>query len=270
MQQLKSAQSHDTNQAVHYVRKSQSQKDGKPCTRCGYKSHLRKDECPAWGSTCSVCGKANHWSTACRQAQDPSHSQTREKQRQNKQPNSARKQRNPRHQNRSVHEITQRDEFSQLTINSLEVAAVQSTSEDTRDEVFTYLQTKVDKSKLLVNLRVKVDTGAQGNTLPVRMFKEMFPNSLTPEGLPQSDAVTQTDMVLTAYNGTIIKQHGCVELPCRFGSSSWTPTKFFVVESEGPAIVGLPSSRQLNLVTLHCAITATDSKQKVKEVDDLV
>ncbi|XP_037093124.1 uncharacterized protein K02A2.6-like [Pollicipes pollicipes] len=59
-----------------------------------------------------------------------------------------------------------------------------------------------------------------------------------------------------------------MELPCRFGNNSWTRTKFFVVESEGPAIVGLPSSRQLNLVTLHCAITATGSK--VNTVEDLV
>ena len=122
----------------------------------------------------------------------------------------------------------------------------------------------------MVNLRVKVDTGAQGNILPMRMYRKMFPQMLTHEGLPQADSVSHTDMVLTAYNGTIIKQHGCIELPFKFSNSSWTPTKFFLVESNGPAIMGLLSSRQLNLVTLHCAITASDSGPSVKTVDDLV
>ena len=120
----------------------------------------------------------------------------------------------------------------------------------------------------MVNLRVKVDTGAQGNTLPLRTFKQMFPKSMTPEGLPKANSISQSNMVLTAYNGTIIRQYGCLELPCRFNNSSWTRAKFFVVDSTGPAIIGLPSSRQLNLVTLHCAIAATDSKPKT--VKDLV
>ena len=44
-------------------------------------------------------------------------------------------------------------------------------------------------------------------------------------------------------------------------------TKFFVVESHGPAIVDLPSSEQLELVTLHCEIT---NSEKVTNMEDLI
>ena len=271
MQQLKQSQQQHEAQNVHYMKRAPPHKGEKACTRCGYKAHIRREDCPALGSTCSVCGKPNHWSPVCRLNQSgPAPSRQQKPRRQSGHQAGRQGTGHPRREHRAVNAITEDDVFSHLTINSLEISAISSIKEDSRDEAFTYLATRLDDQKVMVNLRVKVDTGAQGNTLPVRMYQQMFPNSLTAEGLPQADAVSHTDTVLTAYNGTIIKQHGCVELPCRFGDSDWTPTKFFVVESEGPAIVGLPSSRQLNLVTLHCAITATESKEKVKAVEDLV
>ena len=121
--------------------------------------------------------------------------------------------------------------FSHLTINSME------TSNQVRDEAYTYLEMKLEEQKLLVNLRVKVDTGAQGNTLPLRMFREMFPQSVTKEGLPKEGTVNPSQVVLTAYNGTVIPQHGCVVVPCKYKSSTWQEIKFFVVET-----LALPSS----------------------------
>ena len=56
-------------------------------------------------------------------------------------------------------------------------------------------------------------------------------------------------MILTAYNGAAMTHHGTIVIPCSYGS------KFFVVETPGPVILGLPTSRVLNLVTLNCAVT---------------
>ena len=267
MEQFKSAQATaETNQMVHYMRKGH--KGEKMCTRCGYQAHQRKQDCPALGTTCSVCGKQNHWSTVCR-TKDPNYKRRPKGDQGHRVRTQQRQHQQQSRQSRSVHEMTQEDdEFSPLTINSLRIGAISSETEDTRTEAITYLQTKLEKQKMLVNLRVKVDTGAQGNTLSLRMFKQMFPKSLTPEGLPKANSISHSNMVLTAYNGTTIRQYGCVELPCRFGSGSWARAKFYVVDSTGPAIIGLPSSRQLNMVTLHCAIAAADSKPKT--VKDLV
>ena len=37
------------------------------CGRCG-KGHGRGANCPAWGTTCTLCGKRNHWRRCCRNA----------------------------------------------------------------------------------------------------------------------------------------------------------------------------------------------------------
>ena len=61
-------------------------------------------------------------------------------------------------------------------------------------------------------------------------------------------------MVLTAYNGTKIPQYGAIQLQCRYDGGKWIDTDFYIVDSEGPAILGLPSSLDHRLVTLHCEI----------------
>ena len=35
------------------------------CKRCGNTHGYQKGKCPAWGTTCSACGKKNHWSKMC-------------------------------------------------------------------------------------------------------------------------------------------------------------------------------------------------------------
>ena len=59
-----------------------------------------------------------------------------------------------------------------------------------------------------------------------------------------------TDVVLTAYNGKQIPCIGAISLKCRY-KDNWEDMEFYVVDVEGPAIVGLPSSEKLGLVTIH-------------------
>ena len=57
--------------------------------------------------------------------------------------------------------------------------------------------------------------------------------------------------ILTGYNGTRIEQFGVVTIPCQYSHGRWYDTTFFLVDTEGPGILGLPSLRELDLVTLH-------------------
>ena len=75
--------------------------------------------------------------------------------------------------------------------------------------------------------------------------------------------------ILTAYNGTGIEQFCVVTIPCQFSHGRWCDTKFFLVDT------GLPSLRQLDLVTLHCAVHADEqSIQSIENngvhIDDLL
>ena len=109
---------------------------------------------------------------------------------------------------------------------------------------------------------------------PLRIFRRMFPGKLTEAGYPRHGEVTpQSNTTLSAYNGSKIPQYGSISLPCRYSSSEWVNAEFYIADTEGPAILGLSNSRQLQLVTLHCAIDKDRCRpgdmDPVKSVQDL-
>ena len=97
-------------------------------------------------------------------------------------------------------------------------------------------------------LRLKIDTGASGNTLPLRVFRQMYGKDastkqrLTPLG----------DVKLSAYNGQCIPCFGTIEMKCRRDKrSAWDAETFYVVDVDGHAVVGLPMCERLHLVTIN-------------------
>ena len=171
---------------------------------------------------------------------------------------------------------SQFDHFNFATVSRLPNAI---SAKVTRDEVFAELDIRLlNKGRShTADLKVKIDTGAQGNILPLRIFRRMFPEKLTAEGYPSHDYVAnRSNTTLSAYNGSRIPQYGSITLPCRYRCSEWVYAEFFLIDTNGPAILGLPYSRQLKLVTLHCANDkgtcgphATGDHSPVKSVEDL-
>ena len=149
----------------------------------------------------------------------------------------------------------------------------------TRDEVFAKLDIRLTNKGRghTADPKVEIDTGAQGNILPLRIFRRMFPEKLTAEDYPSHGSVAnRSNTTLSAYNGSIIPQYGSIRLPCRYSCSEWVYAEFFLTDTNGPAILGLPDWRQLKLVTLHCAIDKgtcspndTGDHSPVKSVEDL-
>ena len=149
-----------------------------------------------------------------------------------------------------------------------EFSSIEKNSGDNRDELYASLDIQYKRP---ASLRVKVDKGAQGNILPLRIFRRMFPEKLDPNGYPAEGTTKKRQTILQAYNGTTIKQLGVVTLSCKHKDTEWHSSDFFVTESEGPAILGLPSSRQLRLVTLHCMVqtATTPATQPIHDAMDL-
>ena len=110
------------------------------------------------------------------------------------------------------------------------------------------------------SLKAKVDTGAQGNIQPTRIFKDMCPN-------PQKELVKKSATISTAYNGTRIPQTGKISLKCKHEGNEWSNESFFIAETDGPAILGLPSCRALKMITLHCTVNKSTSSLVVIELD---
>ena len=85
------------------------------------------------------------------------------------------------------------------------------------NEAYTTIQLPASASrKGTASLCVKVNTGAEGNVLPLRVFQHLYPDQISPAGLP-----TDLDHVstrLTAYNGSHIPLYGAL---C--GPITWQP-----------------------------------------------
>ena len=127
-------------------------------------------------------------------------------------------------------------------------------------------------------LKAKLDTGAQGNIRPLRLFRRMYPQNITPEGFPKAGVLDHSPTVLTAYGGTKLAQYGKCRIPCEYKGREAVGT-FYVTEANGPAIIGLPTSLKLNLVTLNCSVQQSSPQNvshtaeqatPIKSKDDLV
>lgn len=125
---------------------------------------------------------------------------------------------------------------------------------DQRDELVATLNITLDHKPGNHTLKVKVDTGAQGNVLPLRTFRKAFPELIDDRGYPRDGAIRQQPTKLYAYNGTAIQQYGCVEIPCQYKDGKWFLTSFFVADTSGPVILGLQSAVKMHLVEVNCEI----------------
>ena len=104
---------------------------------------------------------------------------------------------------------------------------------------------------------LKIDTGAQGNILPVSTFCRIFPEKLDTDGFPNIKKQF-INKKLIAYNGTPIKCFGNIKIPCQYNKSDWYVSIFHIVDVQGPAVLGLPSLEQLKLITFHCTVKKED------------
>ena len=144
---------------------------------------------------------------------------------------------------------TRLTQMSLQTFHNLKMSSKCLHAVSTRGELFTTIKVQCPQKRSNRFLRLKIDTGAQGNALPVRTFRQMCGDIerkkiLTPIG--------QT--TLTAYSGEEIKYLGSIKLGCKSGSSLWVNAVFYIVDVPEPVILGLPTCEALNLVTINCQL----------------
>ena len=89
----------------------------------------------------------------------------------------------------------------------------------------------------------KIDTGANGNLMPITMFTKMFPKV----SLEALSRMVDKSVTLYAYNNTTIKQFGTCQIRLKFKGRSFV-CKFYVVEHE-TAIVGISDAEKLRLMS---------------------
>ena len=134
-----------------------------------------------------------------------------------------------------------------------------------KDEVHVIVNVDLQcNNKINTKLRAKVDTGAKGTILPMRFYRQMYPNSVGADGNPRLGELKKTNTILTAYGGSRLKQHGTLRIPYEYQGKEIRAV-FYVTEAQGPAILGLPTVLELELVTEH---RGKESDRRNQEKED--
>ena len=135
------------------------------------------------------------------------------------------------------------------------------------NEAYTMVQLPASaSSKATATLHIKVDTGAGGKMLPLHVFQHLYPDQISPAGLPIG--LDHVSIRLTAYNRSHIPLYGALCGPIIWwpDSPGTQPHKvnFYwdVADTPSPAILGLPSCKRLVVVKMNCAITVIQHNTK--------
>ena len=94
--------------------------------------------------------------------------------------------------------------------------------------------------------RFKIDRGAYGNLMPLRMFKSLY------KWLPSSTTVNSAVHLLD-YNKQEIKQLGTCHVSLKFWSTV-KPVHFYIVPDRLKPILGVGDALALGLTSFHCPI----------------
>lgn len=181
------------------------------CKRCNY-SHGFRDNCPAYGKTCNTCSKPNHFSSVCRQ--------------------------------RNINSIEFSENNQEFYIGAIE----RNVTSETNDVVCTRWIESVRINKQ--NVEFKVDTGAEMNVLPLRVFKR----------LNLDHELSRTDIRLRAFGGQRIVPVGMCSLLCNY-KNMFLRVVFAVVDLDVIPILGLPSCTRFRIVN------PPRSKQNVNKIN---
>ena len=92
---------------------------------------------------------------------------------------------------------------------------------------------------------------------PSPTFTKLFPKQFDTDGHPTGLAPSSTH--LTAYNGSPIRQFGTFRTHIDWTlqgtqTNSHLHTQWYVADTPGPAILGLPACNKLGIVELNCAV----------------
>ena len=236
------------------------------CSRCGTK-HKPKI-CPAYMKNCVKCGRVGHFSKMCRSsstsAYESGHKQkiyeSTYKNNKSKKKYSHSKQK-PRYKS-NVDEISDdvgNEKYEQLYYSITVSNKCFDAINHQRNEAFTTLRINLpNKPKGKQCLKLKIDTGASWNTLPVRTLMQMYPQQL-PQLQPNKTK-------LTAYNGEQIKCIGKFTIDVHHNSKIQS-VLLYVVDVTGPAVIGLPTCERLNIVTIN--VDHISPSVPISNIDDL-
>ena len=219
----------DVIQKGHGDKKSKQVTD---CKFCG-KDHLY-GKCPAFHTKCSHCGRMGHWKVRCLQVRGQDDSQ------EGRYRHSKFSRKKDGGGNRRVHAV---DVEPGEACEKLSFDAIHSSTKASVDneDIMVHVDVKIPDCNRPAEMLCKVDTGPQGNVLPLRTFRKMFPSLVSGPELKYGQVVVKRPHVrLYGYGGSEITQFGSVKLRICYPklNKQWHEAEFFIVDTTGPIVLG--------------------------------
>ena len=218
MQSLQHTMSSASGTSINAIHKTKNRQESRPkhhqqrpnhskCGFCGRKSHTTEEH-RDFRPICDICKKPGH--------KTEEHRESRPRRHRKRSFSNGRRNRShsyPRYNN--VHMAVQHaptEAFEQLTLESITVHSMAQHAKTT--QAFATLQVYKPEQRKMINIKCKVDTGAQANVMPLSYLRQLYPEKLTPEGYPNDQLCEQTNTLLTAYGGARIPHIGKTTIPC--------------------------------------------------------
>ena len=242
-----------------------------PCPHCTCQHPPSRHNCPAQDLACKGYGKKGHQWAKCsscsttspqmshHQPQFKGHKKGRESQ-----AAKAKAEKRPPHKDLFIAAMDSRTvgdmHPKEMIINNI--------SSQWCNEVYMVIKLPATaSSKGNASVHVKIDTGSGGNILPLHLFQQLHLKQTSPDGLSIGLDPVQTK--LTAYNGSLIPLYGIL---C--GPILWQPNTpgaqpcvihsyWYVADTPGPALLGLPACERLAVVQVNCAVMTTQSNRSL-------
>ena len=244
---------------VHSVASKRTSSSHPPCSRCRTSQGSKWEACPAHRQKFHACGRRGHYAQFCRTESSPTSASSRT--------NAARR---PKSYGRKKGTSAERnvssvdavaEDFATLTFEVVEISDI-----STENNITAQVQFNLDDGRV-ANLRGKVDTGEQGNILPIRLFRQMFPERVDKTGRPRDGMLKLSSVILKAHGGTNIPHLGECVIDCCL-KDRWCDARFFITGTTGPALFDLPLIKGLNLLDTQKDIdnvTSTSAKQPLNK-----
>ena len=104
-----------------------------------------------------------------------------------------------------------------------------------------------------IEMKCKLDTRASVNVIPLGAYKLINPSELDKYNKPKGK-FGQDRTTLRGYSGNAIKQYGTRLIKAFWNNQYWA-ILFYIVETQGPILLGLNAMRKFGLFTKHPRIS---------------
>ena len=154
-------------------------------------------------------------------------------------------------------------EFSALSLSTIRISSL-SSSASKRFVKFRFHNLLGKSSKVD---SAKVDSGAEGNVMPLKKYQALFPDRVGADGKPDMKYVRKSNRILEAYGGVQVPHFGTVQIPCQYNGKKFM-CQFYLCDIEGSMLLGLPTCEALGIVKINIVDSEEDDITKVESVGE--